>query len=72
MRKKYSNPSMSVSCEVVQNPLCSSTVTGNNGIGYGGTDKEGEKDPDVKALEEEEDFMNMLIEQEFVDKHSLW
>lgn len=29
--------------------IAQSGVTGSNGIGYGGMDEQGEKDPDVKA-----------------------
>ena len=37
--------------EVTQHetPLAASGVSSNNGIGYGGVDEQGQKDPDVKA-----------------------
>ena len=72
MKKQYIHPSVESTHEIDAQPLCLSDVTGNNGIGYGGTDEEGEKDPDAKEREGEEEFMIMLIEQERVDKKSLW
>ena len=72
MKKNYLQPDIQFSNLGIFIPFCGSGVKGNNGIGYGGIDEEGELDPSVKALDEEEDYYNMLIEQEFVDKKSLW
>ena len=71
MKKNYLKPLSNLSDEIETAPLCGSTVTGNNGIGYGGTDKEGEIDPDAREREDM-DFFDMLAEQELVDKQSLW
>lgn len=71
MKKQYIHPFVESTQEIDAQPLCLSGVTGNNGIGYGGTDEEGEKDPDAKEREDE-DFMNSFLEQERVDKKSLW
>ena len=72
MKKQYIRPSVESTHEIDTLPLCGTGVTGNNGIGSGGIDEEGEKDPDAKEREDEEKFINMLIEQESVDKYSLW
>lgn len=48
MKKTYLIPSiapMSMSTE----QMLAGSVTGGNGIGYGGIDTEGDKDPDVKG-----------------------
>lgn len=72
MKKIYIQPRLYSSFEITVHPMCLSGVKGNNGIGYGGIDEEGEKDPSVRDLNEDEDFFNMLIEQELVEKKSLW
>lgn len=68
MKKTYKTPSLSLTVELITMPVCGTGVTGNNGIGSGGTDEEGVKDPDVKSRSdfEDEDFemMNILMEQE--------
>ncbi len=73
MKKTYIFPEIK---EIVAAPAEMISATGVRGqgtdMGYKGADEDGSIDPDVKELEEEEDFMNMLIEQEFVDKRSLW
>ena len=73
MRKTYINPTL---MEITAKPLEMINATGVSGqgtdMGYKGADEDGTVDPEAKELQEEEDFMNMLIEQEFVDKSSLW
>ena len=49
MKKTYKTPSLSLTVELITMPVCGTGVTGNNGIGSGGTDEEGVKDPDVKS-----------------------
>ena len=48
MKKIYLIPSISALQMQVEELLVGSGVTSNNGIGYGGVDTEGEKDPSVK------------------------
>ena len=65
MKKTYKTPSLSLTVGLITMPVCGTGVTGNNGIGSGGTDEEGVKDPDVKGLEDEDfEMMNILMEQE--------
>ena len=49
MKKAYKTPSLSQTVELITMPVCGTGVTGDNGIGSGGTDEEGVKDPDVKS-----------------------
>ena len=49
MKKTYKTPSLSLTVELITMPVCGTGVTGDNGIGSGGTDEEGVKDPDVKS-----------------------
>ena len=49
MKKTYIIPEMSVLLMHHEMPIAASGVTGSNGIGYGGVDDQGQKDPDVKA-----------------------
>ncbi len=49
MKKTYKTPSLFLTVELITMPVCGTGVTGNNGIGSGGTDEEGVKDPDVKS-----------------------
>lgn len=49
MKKTYIIPEMSVLLMHHETPIAASGVTGSNGIGYGGVDDQGQKDPDVKA-----------------------
>lgn len=49
MKKTYKTPSLSLTVELITMPVCGTGVTGNNGIGSGGTDEEGVIDPDVKS-----------------------
>ena len=49
MKKTYIIPETNVQFVSQELPVASSsTVTGSNGIGYGGIDELGEKDPSVK------------------------
>jgi hypothetical protein len=49
MKKTYIIPEMSVVLMQHETSLAVSGVSSNNGIGYGGVDDQGQKDPDVKA-----------------------
>lgn len=69
MKKNYIQPSVESVQQMIMQPLCLSGVTGNNGMGYGGTDEEGEIDPDVKGRE---DFFDPPVEQGHAEKYSLW
>jgi len=47
MKKKYIQPCMEeMQAEAAQ--MLAASVTGNNGIGYGGTDDDGSLDPETK------------------------
>lgn len=49
MKKTYIIPETNVLFVSQEMPVASSpTVTGGNGIGYGGVDEQGEKEPSVK------------------------
>ncbi len=70
MKKTYIHPKTTVITTVLAEMVSATGVRGQGtDMGYKGADEDGSVDPDVK---EEEDFFEMLIEQEFVDKHSLW
>lgn len=59
MKKTYIIPNISINLAQAEQMLASSTgVTGNNGIGYGGVDTNGEQEPSVKEsnLDFEWDF----------------
>lgn len=49
MKKTYIIPEISVVVTLHETPLAASGVSSGNGIGYGGVDDQGQKDPDVKA-----------------------
>ncbi len=49
MKKTYIIPQMSVAQTGYEMPIAVSGVTSSNGIGYGGVDENGEKEPEVKA-----------------------
>jgi hypothetical protein len=47
MKKNYVSPVIET-LQTLGDMMLASSVTGNNGTGYGGIDTEGEKDPSVK------------------------
>lgn len=63
MKKNYIAPSMEItSIELQQMIATSDSITSNNGIGYGGVDTDGKKDPSSRRRgsiwddDEEDDF----------------
>jgi len=48
MKKRYIQPCMKDEYTQAAETLAVSGVTGNNGIGYGGTDNDGSLDPEAK------------------------
>ena len=49
MKKQYIAPLMELDREEEQQMLCSSPINSDLGIGYGGVDEEGVKDPDARG-----------------------
>ena len=49
MKKPYIIPETCVVLTLHEMPIAVSGVTGNNGIGFGGVDKEGTVEPEVKG-----------------------
>ena len=47
-KKKYMEPAIEQILMDDEVELLSGSVTGDNGIGYGGVDEEGDKDPDAR------------------------
>lgn len=76
MKKIYTTPSLYKAVELITMPLCGTGVKGDNGIGSGGVDNSGSKDPDVKSRndfdDEEFEMINILHEQERGAGSSLW
>ena len=54
MKKRYIAPAMDQVLMEDEVELLSGSVTGTNGIGYGGVDTEGSKDPDARWFDLDE------------------
>lgn len=51
MKKIYKKPCVKISCMEQEVIMADSGVTGNNGIGWGGVDEAGNKDPDANSTD---------------------
>ena len=49
MKKQYIAPMIETDRDEEQQMLCSSPISSDLGIGYGGVDEEGELDPDARG-----------------------